>query len=185
MTATLTTLVSFDGTNGSDPWDGKLIFDSNGNLFGTADGGGANGAGTVFEIAKTADGYASAPTVLVNFSSSIGSYPLGTLVADANGNLFGTTSLYGAGGSGTVFEIAKTATGYASSPTTLVNFNYSNGAQPNGLIADANGNLFGTTGSGTTGYGTVFEIAKTATGYASTPTTLVNFNGNNGAQPAA
>ena len=79
-----------------------------------------------------------------------------------------------------MFEIAKTATGYASAPTTLVSFNGTNGADPaGGLIADANGNLFGTTFArrGERRVGTVFEIAKTATGYASTPTTLVSFNG--------
>ena len=74
--------------------------------------------------------------------------------------------------------------------STLVTFNGANGAEPFGsLIADAHGDLFGTTVYGganiTTntprGYGTVFEIAKTATGYASTPTTLVSFNGANGA----
>ena len=82
-----------------------------------------------------------------------------------------------------MFEIAKTASGYASTPTTLVSFNGTNGADPvGGLIADANGDLFGTTDSGgANGDGTVFEIAKTAGGYASTPTTLVSFNGTNGA----
>ena len=67
--------------------------------------------------------------------------------------------------------------------TTLVGFNGANGAFPDGdLIADANGDLFGTSsGSGANGdFGTVFEIAKTAGGYASTPTTLVRFNDANG-----
>ena len=84
-----------------------------------------------------------------------------------------------------MFEIAKTAGGYASTPTTLVSFNCTNGAiPPAGLIADANGNLFGTTASGgANGNGTVFEIAKTASGYASTPTTLVSFNGTDGDIP--
>jgi uncharacterized repeat protein (TIGR03803 family) len=188
MTATLTTLVNFNGTNGSSPQYGNLIFDSNGNLFGTTVGGGANGYGTVFEIAKTANGYASTPTILVSFNSSNGANPESGLIVDANGNLFGTTSGSGAGGSGTVFELVKTGSGYASTPTTLVTFNGINGSYPyDSLIADANGNLFGTTygggGSGGTGQGTVFEIAKTGSGYASTPTTLVAFNGANGAQP--
>ena len=85
---------------------------------------------------------------------------------------------------GTVFEIAKTATGYASTPTTLVSFNGTDGSGPvGGLIADAAGDLFGTTSKGGLNYGTVFEIAKTATGYASTPTTLASFNVNNGDAP--
>jgi uncharacterized repeat protein (TIGR03803 family)/VCBS repeat-containing protein len=155
-----------------------------------------NGYGTVFEIAKTATGYASTPTTLVSFNGPPigpdGSYPFGTLIADAKGNLFGTTISGGAYSFGTVFEIAKTATGYASTPTILVNFNGTNGDEPlSGLIADANGDLFGTTVYGgeaysnalSLGYGTVFEIAKTATGYSSTPTTLVSFNDTNGNRP--
>jgi uncharacterized repeat protein (TIGR03803 family) len=85
-------------------------------------------------------------------------------------------------GDGTVFEIAKTAHGYASTPTTLVSFNGANGAGPlGGLLADRDGDLFGTTPSGgANNHGTVFEIAKTAHGYASTPTTLISFNGTDG-----
>ena len=86
-----------------------------------------------------------------------------------------------------MFEIAKTAGGYASTPTTLVNFDGANGEAPvAGLIADANGDLFGTTRTvgGANNVGTVFEIAKTAGGYASTPTTLVSFDGGDGTFPA-
>src|SRR5713101_6424219 len=50
--ANLTPLVSFNGTDGAEPLAG-LIADANGNLFGTTRFGGANGFGTVFEIAKT------------------------------------------------------------------------------------------------------------------------------------
>ena len=84
-----------------------------------------------------------------------------------------------------MFEIVKTSSGYASTPTTLVSFDDTNGAVPAaGLIADANGNLFGTTyAGGAIGNGTVFEIVKTSSGYASTPTTLVSFDNANGANP--
>src|SRR5438309_1496875 len=138
--ATLTTLATFNGYDGANPYGG-LVADANGNLFGTTLSGGANGNGTVFEIAKTATGYASA-TTLVTFNYADGANPFGGLIADANGYLFGTTSGGGVFGGGTVFEIAKTATGYASTPTTLVNFNSADGAYPYAsLIADANGNL--------------------------------------------
>jgi hypothetical protein len=141
----------------------------------------------VFEIAKTAHGYASSPTTLVSFNGANGVNPLAGLIADAHGDLFGTTAYGGAYGDGTVFEIVKTAHGYANTPTTLVSFNGTDGASPwsGSLIAHAHGDLFGTTSFGGANdvYGTVFEIAKTAHGYASTPTTLVNFNGTNGAFP--
>src|SRR5271163_2083940 len=64
MSATLTTLVSFNDVaeaDGADP-EGDLIADSNGDLFGTTSGGVADADGTVFEIVKTARGYASTPT---------------------------------------------------------------------------------------------------------------------------
>jgi hypothetical protein len=183
---TLTTLVNFNNTDGGFP-DAGLIADANGNLFGTTVGGGVTGYGTVFELAKTSTGYAAAPTTLVSFNSTDGANPYAGLIADANGNLFGTTSSGGVSGNGTVFELAKTSTGYAVTPTTLVNFNSTDGANPHaGLIADANGNLFGTTsGGGGYGSGTVFELAKTSTGYAAVPTTLVSFNYTDGAYPYA
>jgi uncharacterized repeat protein (TIGR03803 family) len=69
--------------------------------------GGTIGDGTVFEIVKTASGYASTPTTLVNFNNSNGDAPTGNLIADVNGNLFGTTLLGGAYSDGTVFEITN------------------------------------------------------------------------------
>jgi uncharacterized repeat protein (TIGR03803 family) len=190
MTATLTTLASFDGADGAAPYV-SLIADADGDLFGTTIGGGADGYGTVFEIAKTAGGYANTPTTLVSFNGADGRLPQGSLIADVNGDLFGTTELGGGNNDGTVFEIFKTAAGYASTPITLVSFNGADGSLPTGsLIADGNGDLFGTTtgldfNGNTLNDGAVFEIAKTAGGYASAPTTLVSFNGANGEEPFA
>jgi uncharacterized repeat protein (TIGR03803 family) len=166
-TSTAPSYASTPITLASMPASGLMV-DADGNLFGTTEAGGAYGYGTVFEIAKTAGGYASTPTTLASFNGANGSIPAGDLIADANGNLFGTTSEGGAYNDGTVFEIVKTSSGYASTPTTLVSFNGFNGSagvigntfRPStGVIADANGNLFGTTaGGGAYGYGTVFEI---------------------------
>jgi hypothetical protein len=187
--ADLTTLVSFNGTDGAFP-EGRLIANSNGNLFGTTSLGGTSGDGTVFEIVKTATGYASTPTTLVSFSgpNGNGEEPLG-LIADVAGNLFGTTVFGGefpcpqipgptgfGVGCGTAYEVVKTASGYASTPTTLVNFNFRAALPTIPLIADVNGNLFGTTRS----FNTIFEIEKTTSGYASTPTTLVSFGNTDG-----
>ena len=198
MTVQFTTLFSFNGSNGEGPQTG-LIADANGNLFGTTYQGGANGDGTVFEIKNTgtvaAPVYASGPTTLVTFNGSNGKNSYGRLTADANGDLFGTTYSGGAFGSGTLFEIRNTGTlatpTYANAPTTLVDFNGSNGANPYaGLIADAKGDLFGTTSAGgANNDGTVFEIKNAGTVdapiYASAPTTLVTFNGSNGASSFA
>ena len=128
--------------------------------------GGANGAGTVFELQKTGGGYATTPTVLASFGSGITPSGSGNLVEDAAGNLFGTTT-------SSVFEVQKTGSSYAA-PVYLVPFPV--GTQIGSLTIDAKGDIFGTTISGgANDDGTVFEIEKTATGYASTPTTLASF----------
>jgi hypothetical protein len=74
--------------------------------------------------------------------------PVADLAADSHGNLFGVAELGGAGavngseGRGVIFEVASGTT----SITTLASFNGANGSNPTGtLIADAQGNLFGTT----------------------------------------
>jgi hypothetical protein len=105
------------------------------------------GIAAFFTAVTPGQSRAATLTTLVSFNGTDGGYPYAGLIADANGDLFGTTFGSGAYGNyGTVFEIAKTAGGYASTPTTLVSFNDIDGARPRaGLIADANGNLFGTT----------------------------------------
>src|SRR5262249_37721264 len=160
----LTTLINFDSTNGAGP-SGGLIADANGDLFGTTSGGvsGTFNFGTVFELVNNNGTYAL--STLVNFNSINGVYPNGvfphgSLIADAHRDLFGATQGNGSNVDGTVFELINNNGTYTFN--TLVdfsNFNTSNGVSPNGgLIADANGNLFGTTpGGGTNSGGTVFE----------------------------
>jgi uncharacterized repeat protein (TIGR03803 family) len=179
---TLITLLSFDGTDGWLPEAG-LITDAAGDLFGTTLQGGATGDGTVFELPFVNDSYPSTPTTLVSFNVADGSFPQAGLIADAKGDFFGTTPQGGASNAGTVFEIPS----FGGGIITLVSFTPTNGpGTAAGLIMDAAGDLFGTTyAGGANSYGTVFEIAKTSTGYASTPTTLVSFDGTNGATPEA
>ena len=179
----LMTLTSFN-----DPGQGTfavsgLTIDAAGNLYGTIPDGGANFAGSVFEIAKTGSGYTSTPTTLATFNGTNGRYPYGgSLIPDAAGDLFGTTTAGGANEDGTVFELVNNGGG-SYTLKTLVSFN--GAVYPYGLIADAAGNLFGTTNAGgANNDGTVFEIAKTGGSYASTPTTLVSFDGANGANPS-
>jgi hypothetical protein len=82
--------------------------------FGTTASGGANNAGTMFEIQKTAGIYATAPTTLTSFGAGITPSGSGNLVEDAAGDLFGTTT-------SSVFEVQKTGGGYAA-PVDLVPF---------------------------------------------------------------
>ena len=148
----ITTLASFNGTNGANPY-GSLVVDSSGNLFGTTGHGGPGNIGTVFKVAVGSGNI----TTLVSFNGANGCMPLGGLVEDGSGNLYGTTGSGGSGGDGTVFKIA--ASGGAL--TTLASFNGTNGAVPLGsLVLGGSGNLFGTTSQdGPSNDGTVFEVA--------------------------
>jgi uncharacterized repeat protein (TIGR03803 family) len=170
-------LASFNAVYGNSipPFLGKsdLIADAAGNLYGTTWYGGANKDGTVYELAKGSN----APTVLASFNRTDGYVPEGSLIADAAGNLYGTTYLGGANKDGTVFEVA---TG-SNTPIVLASFNGADGSQPQtGLITDTNGNLYGTTSSGgASNDGTVFELAEGS----NLPSVLASFNGADGQQP--
>ena len=140
-----------------------LVIDSNGNLYGTTGGGGANNTGAVFKITPS-----GTETILHSFGptgvTSDGAGPL-ALVLDSSGNLYGTTYSGGSYGSGTVFKITPLGT-----ETILYNFS----ANPVGHLAiDSSGNLYGTTQSGGSyGSGTVFKITPLGTA-----TILYNFTG--------
>ena len=117
---TPTILVSFNGGDGANP-SGKLIADAAGDLFGMTATGGADDDGTVFEIAKTKLGYASAPTTLATFTGANGAFPFDSLIADKAGDLFGTSYGSGSGpdGEGTVFEITHSGFVTADAPVAV------------------------------------------------------------------
>lgn len=142
------------GTDGQEP-EADLLRDSAGNLYGTTDGGGVSGGGTVFEISA-----AGAETVLHSFGAGTdGKNPVARLIMDGAGNLYGTTNIGGVSGNGTVFEISA-----AGTETVLYSFAGADGAGPGALVMDSAGNLYGTTaGGGAYGEGTVFELSATGT----------------------
>jgi len=86
-----------DGNDASGPLYGALVLDKNGNLFGTAGGGGKNykcggSCGAVFELTPQANGTWS-ETVIFRFQSSgTGFWPFGGVIVDDSGNLYGTTA---------------------------------------------------------------------------------------------
>jgi uncharacterized repeat protein (TIGR03803 family) len=174
---TLTTLHSFDVTDGANPYAG-LIQATDGNLYGTTwvGGAGANG-GTVFKITPS-----GTLTVLYSFCSQTsctdGMAPYAGLVQATDGNFYGTTTYGGANGDGTVFRITPSGT-----LTTLYSFcsqsNCTDGRGPEASLIHADdGNLYGTTTGGGTnttdcgvlGCGTVFKITL-----GGTLTTLYSF----------
>jgi uncharacterized repeat protein (TIGR03803 family) len=179
----LTTLHSFNATDGLGPMGG-LVEGSDGNFYGTTPQGGAHpGAGTVFVI--SAGGSFS---VLHNFDGTDGAGPYAGLVQGTDGNFYGTTISGGPNGYGTVFKITP-----AGVLTTLYGFSSGDGATPWGaLVLGTDGNFYGTTvGGGVNGNcdgldtcGTVFKITP-----AGVLTTLYTFcsqtNCTDGSQPHA
>jgi uncharacterized repeat protein (TIGR03803 family) len=169
----LTTLVSFDGTNGAHPMAALLKTDD-GSLYGsTVDGGTKGENGTVFQMTP-----AGKLTTLLSFAGTNGSHPYAKLIQARDGHLYGTTLLGGATGAGTVFRIST-----AGELTTLVSLMLTNtGAFPAGaLLEDGEGNFYGTTANGNPTYGgTAFKM--TSDGQL---TNLVLFKGANGWDPMA
>jgi uncharacterized repeat protein (TIGR03803 family) len=84
-------LYSFTGeADGAGP-AGNLLLDAEGNIYGTATGGGSGGAGTVFKLDKSGN-----ETVLHTFTGlADGAYPESGLVVDSNGILYGTAPFGG------------------------------------------------------------------------------------------
>ena len=165
------TLGTFNGINGSQPAAG-LIFDSAGGLVGTTTQGGFNyRQGTVFQWSSLTHQI----SVVAEFDGTHGGISSEPVIADASGNLFGTTDAGGTFNQGTIFKVAAGS----HTVTTMVSFTNTNGSGPaSSLYMDSLGNLFGTTGNGgTNNVGVVFELPFGAT----QTTTLVTFNGTNGA----
>jgi uncharacterized repeat protein (TIGR03803 family) len=154
---TLTTLVSFDGSNGEDPYFASLVQNTNGNIYGTTLQGGANSLGTIFQV--TAEGEFS---TLYNFCSvgscADGITPFAGLAHDDEGNLYGTTYSGGANFQGTVFKITPEGV-----LTTLYSFcsqtNCADGSAPYSTPLYLAGDVYGTTsGGGANGAGTIFKV---------------------------
>jgi len=185
---TLSTVYSFQGIpdkemegDGANPW-GSVVRDAQGNLYGTTYSGGVQlysngGYGTVFKVDSS-----GAETVLHRFTNGAdGAYPWkGSLLLDASGNLYGTTSSGGANDSGVVFKIDQAGNEtvlYAFTGGTDGGFPYA------GLIRNAQGNLYGTTFAGGDlgcsyeypGCGVVFKVNENGK-----ETVLYSFTGTNG-----
>jgi uncharacterized repeat protein (TIGR03803 family) len=162
-------IYSFGGypVDGGSPVTGAMVFDKQGNLYGTTMLGGTvsceetQGCGTVFKLSPSQTGWTE--TLLWNFSNAAQDvfWPRSGVVIGKDGNLYGTAFDGGPYFNGGVFEVMP-----SGSQNVLYNFSGgANGAGPyGGLVFDKKGNLYGTTeayGSGCCG--TVFKIAADGT----------------------
>ncbi len=171
-----TVLYSFTGgADGASPQAG-VVGDSSGNLYGTTvNGGGPSSAGVVFQVKAATH----QETVLHAFAGGTdGMSPHSGVIADAAGNLYGTTYYGGAANAGVVYQVD--ATGHE---TVLYTFTGgADGKYPNaGVIRDSAGNLYGTTVYGGNGNGVVYKVDTT--GHQTVLHTFMG--GSDGANPYA
>ena len=181
---TETILHNFTGIGQDGVFPGhELIFDSAGNLYGTA-GGSSSHDGVVFELAKSGSNWTT--STLYQFQGgTLGAGPIG-IVLDRSGNLYGGTNSGGDAGyccAGTIWELSPSGGGW--------NFNLQfdlagNGGPWDNVVMDSSGNLYGTTaGDGAYGYGNVYKVSP-ALGGGWTYTDLYDFtDATDGSWPGA
>lgn len=171
------------GASGSSPASG-VIEDAAGNLYGTTSQGGGQGCagqgcGIVYELSPNGSGWTQ--KVLYTFQGgSDGAAPMGGLIFDSAGNLYGTTSRAGTGAGGTAFEPTPAGGGQwtfnilygFNAPTQGHDFPGSHAS----LAMDTAGNLYGTTMyDGVDANGAVFKLTHSGGGW--TYTSLHDFTG--------
>ena len=163
-----TTLFTFDGTNGAQPY-GSLTL-SGSTLYGMTADGGANGDGTIFSIPVTG----GTPTVLFSFDGAHGKTPNGSLTLSGS-TLYGMAQYGGPNDLGVVFSIPVTG----GTPTILASFNGMDSGGPTGSLTLSGSTLYGATSAyslisgGRAVFGTIFSVPVTG----GTPTTLCSFDG--------
>jgi uncharacterized repeat protein (TIGR03803 family) len=173
-------LYTFTGLDDGGLPAGGLVFDAAGNLYGATNFYGSFNAGTIFELSPSSGGAWTLTTLHEFTGDPDGAYPIGNLIFDAAGNLYGTTYEGGTGGGlgpGTIFELSPGSSGWTEA--ILYNFtDQSDGGFPlDGVIMDASGNLYGTTSSSEPihhNYGVAYELSP-GSGGTWTQTVLHHF----------
>ncbi|HTQ57831.1 MAG TPA: choice-of-anchor tandem repeat GloVer-containing protein [Bryobacteraceae bacterium] len=156
---------TFEDVDGATPY-GTPVLDAAGNLFGTTYAGGAYNRGVVYALTPSAGAWTF--HALHNFRGSPdGANTLTGVILGPRGTLFGTTTSGGTASCGIAYELAfKKSAGWTETILhTFLGVGAADGENPNGLILDAHGNLFGTsTGGGLYNPGTIFELSPMAGG---------------------
>jgi uncharacterized repeat protein (TIGR03803 family) len=152
---TLTTLHSFNGTDGTNPV--SALVQGSGGFYGTTQSGGnlscdhPYGCGTVFRITP-----AGTLSTLHKFHNTDGSFPAGALTLASDGNFYGTTGNGGSLNYGAIFEISS-----GGGFNLLFSFDGTDGGGVNpGLVQGTDGNFYGvTTFGGLIDSGTIFSLS--------------------------
>lgn len=168
------------GTDGGNPY-GSIVFDANGNIYGTTTIGGSSQLGTVYMLTRSGNSWTE--STLYNFAGgNDGATPESNLTFDSAGNLYGTTYAGGRAGKGTVFELIRAGSGWSENPI----YQFQGGDDGYGpysdVIFDSSGNLYGTTVyGGLSEGGTAFELSPLNGGWVHQ--VIQNFNGGGAASP--
>ncbi|MGO8672337.1 MAG: choice-of-anchor tandem repeat GloVer-containing protein, partial [Capsulimonadaceae bacterium] len=150
---TLTTLYTFDGgTDGGNPY-AALVVGNDGNLYGTAQWGGEDGFGLIYEMTT-----GGTFTPLSSFTSTNGEAPTTGLVQGDDGSFYGIALEGGTDDDGVVFSYST-----ANGIDVIHSFDYSDGEYPYSLTQGSDGFFYGTTwAGGTYDDGTVFKLGVQA-----------------------
>jgi len=187
---TLTTLYKFKGKSDGEYPQSGLTADSAGNLYGTTVNGGTSctgllTCGVVFKLSPSSSGTWTQTVLYTFLGGTDGAYPESAPIFDAAGNLYGTTEAGGGStnctyGCGTIYELSPNSSG-GYTETILYVFQGPNDAYGAGnanLMFDSAGNLYGSTFSGGNGFGSIYKLSPSASGW--TYTTLYALTSTNG-----
>jgi uncharacterized repeat protein (TIGR03803 family) len=175
-------LYSFGDLADASTPNGPVAVDSNGYIYGVTSQGGAFGQGTVYRYVPATKTHVANESILFSFgaSTTTGTDPIGNLIFDSGGNLYGVTNTGGSTNDyGVVYSLAPTSSTWIQS--ILYTFSKTSGVNPVAGLAwnHTNNNLYGTTSSlnsNVSGDGTVFKMVPPAVkGGAWTQSTLFQF----------
>jgi uncharacterized repeat protein (TIGR03803 family) len=129
-------------------------------LYGSTGYGGGSGVGVVYKLTPNADGTWT-ESVLHSFTGGKGGMiPMGTLIFDSAGHLYGVASGVNAN-YGNVFKLTLGENGKWSEQVLYVFQGDQDGAYPNGgVVLDTAGNLYGTTNAGINSHGGDGQLFK-------------------------
>jgi len=183
-----TVLHSFTGRPDGATLYATPVLDAAGNVYGTTYAGGAHNQGAVFAITPAANG-GWMEHILYGFQGGAdGANPMAPVTFGQHGTLYGTTEAGGSANCGTAYRLARDQAGawHETLLHAFLGILAQDGENPNGLILDAHGNLYGTSlGGGVDNPGTIFELSPNPDG-SWTETVLYSFTGGlDGAYPSA